>query len=873
MFTMRNAMVALACAFAMHTAIAGGKADQHDHERPSASSGHRHNVMADGAQKPHVRRALPPTEEESHYELLNVAPTLQHGKQQKVLREGVQQFAATAECKDINGYLSRSGAALADYIAGLPDHTCTYGLFSASASQAQQIYSSSNMIAIANKLATLSASYNATGYSVNNLVLVLRAGYYQAYGGAFPVPGSDVNNAVYAALDTLFANPSYFLNNSTSSTTSYEAMILITNMNAELRFLPVVKSVVQRFTNTAGNPNAANGLLNNGGSGAMTGALTVFFRSHYRTDPANTLRTDTSLPQALYSFVQNNRAALMGGSYEFQLNDALNESFRFMQYAEQKPAIKPNVKAVLAANNMIGSGQTMWLAAAQAVEYYDWANCSEYGVCNYKQDLANAVLSINHSCSSTIRIRAQEMTAAQLSDSCAKLVAGEEYFHAMMQTGKTPVADDNNAALEVVVFDDYTNYDKYAGVLFGIGTDNGGMYLEGNPAEAGNQARFIAHEASWLRPSFQIWNLEHEYVHYLDGRFNLYGNFTTGTSKPTVWWLEGLGEYLSLKNNNQASIDVAKQGTYKLSEIFGNTYSMNDYVTRAYRWGYMAVRFMNEKHRADIDAILPKFRSGDYNGYWAYMQNIGTRYDAEFAAWVQTATTAGEPPVPAPVAASTPLSNKVVVKSSAVLNAENRYHIDVPAGMSKLEIKISGGRGDADLYVRLGAQPTLTQYDYRPYIGGNNETVTINNPAAGRYHVMLRAYKAFSDVSLVATISAPPVAEQPSGPACAAATQLTNGCVVRDLAASGDNKYLTMWVPANARNLVIRTSGGTGNADLYVGAGFWAMPNGSYTLKSANAGNTEQVTQATPSGGWYYITLSATAPFSGVGITASYDVQ
>ena len=49
------------------------------------------------------------------------------------------------------------------------------------------------------------------------------------------------------------------------------------------------------------------------------------------------------------------------------------------------------------------------------------------------------------------------------------------------------------------------------------------------------------------------------------------------------------------KNNYQEAIDAAKTGTYKLSTIFGNTYSMSDYVTRAYRWGYMAVRFMNEK--------------------------------------------------------------------------------------------------------------------------------------------------------------------------------------------------------------------------------------------------------------------------------------
>ena len=37
--------------------------------------------------------------------------------------------------------------------------------------------------------------------------------------------------------------------------------------------------------------------------------------------------------------------------------------------------------------------------------------------------------------------------------------------------------------------------------------------------------RTLDSNAEWLRPDFQIWNLTHEMVHYLDGRFNLKGDF------------------------------------------------------------------------------------------------------------------------------------------------------------------------------------------------------------------------------------------------------------------------------------------------------------------------------------------------------------
>ena len=157
-------------------------------------------------------------------------------------------------------------------------------------------------------------------------------------------------------------------------------------------------------------------------------------------------------------------------------------------------------------------------AGAAAVKYYDNANCTQYGTCDYEKKLADAVLKYSYTCSPSLRIRAQDMTVPQLQESCAILAKEETFFHDMLQTNRKPVANDLNSTLELVVFDDYANYSKYASVIYDISTDNGGMYLEGDPSVAGNQARFIAHEASWLRPTFSVWNLQHEYVHYQIGR-------------------------------------------------------------------------------------------------------------------------------------------------------------------------------------------------------------------------------------------------------------------------------------------------------------------------------------------------------------------
>ncbi|MFD0726507.1 proprotein convertase P-domain-containing protein [Lysobacter brunescens] len=81
------------------------------------------------------------------------------------------------------------------------------------------------------------------------------------------------------------------------------------------------------------------------------------------------------------------------------------------------------------------------------------------------------------------------------------------------------------------------------------------------------------------------------------------------------------------------------------------------------------------------------------------------------------------------------------------------YTMVVPAGATNLTFTMSGGTGDADLYVKFGSAPTDTVYDCRPYLGGNAETCTIAAPQAGTYYVRVKAYSTFSGVSLVGDYS------------------------------------------------------------------------------------------------------------------------
>ncbi|MBB1059608.1 M4 family metallopeptidase [Lysobacter spongiae] len=86
---------------------------------------------------------------------------------------------------------------------------------------------------------------------------------------------------------------------------------------------------------------------------------------------------------------------------------------------------------------------------------------------------------------------------------------------------------------------------------------------------------------------------------------------------------------------------------------------------------------------------------------------------------------------------------------SATTGNSLNYTLVVPAGASNLAFTLSGGSGDADMYVKFGSAPTDSSYDCRPYKSGNSESCTFASPQAGTYHVRIKAYSSFSGVSLV----------------------------------------------------------------------------------------------------------------------------
>jgi vibriolysin len=190
------------------------------------------------------------------------------------------------------------------------------------------------------------------------------------------------------------------------------------------------------------------------------------------------------------------------------------------------------------------------------------------------------------------------------------------------------------------------------------------------------------------------------------------------------------------------------------------------------------------------------------------------------------------------------------------------FKLTVPAGQASVTFAISGGSGDADLYLQSGAKPTTSSYLCRPYKSGNSETCTVTNPAAGDYWVMLNAYATYAGVSLTGTYTG-------GGGGGGGDPLLSNGTPVTNIGgATSSTQYWRVTVPAG-KTLSIKISGGTGDADLYTR--FGSRPTTTtYACRPYLTGNNETCTTSGTSAGDYYVMLRGYAAFTGVSLVASF---
>lgn len=542
--------------------------------------------------------------------------------------EGAGKSRKAAACSP-GDFTGKTGAALVEQITSSTTE-CVNTLFSLTGGDAHGAFRQEQMVTVADALRDGSAAYPGDGSTgMPQVVLYLRAGYYVHWYNEPDVGeyGPELKSAIQGGLDAFFASPRSQDVTDANGETLAEAVTLIDSAEENARYLGIVERMLEGYDSSYDDKWWMLNAVNN--------VYTVLWRGHQLPEFVSAVESDPGVLDTLQRFASDH-LDMLGGEQSYLVSNAGREMSRFVQHAGLTERLRPQMRDLLGLSEMTGRTAQLWVGVAEMADAYDKANCAYYGVCDLQERLREAVLTDRQACSDSITMVAQDMAAGDFSTACSSLNGQDAYFHEVAKD-QGPVKDDKNTRIEVVVFDSSADYQTYAGVVFGIDTNNGGMYLEGDPSAEGNLPRFIAYEADWTRPDFQIWNLNHEYTHYLDGRFNMYGDFEAGVSTPTVWWIEGFAEYISYSYRDlryDEAVTEAGKKTYRLSQLFDTTYENGD-TTRVYRWGYLAVRYMLEKHPDDMATVLAAYRAGDWEGARRHLtETIGTRYDADWDAWL-----------------------------------------------------------------------------------------------------------------------------------------------------------------------------------------------------------------------------------------------
>ncbi|MFF1478540.1 collagenase [Streptomyces sp. NPDC058301] len=729
---------------------------------------------------------------------------------------------------------SRSGSALVTFVqASTTD--CVNTLFAVTGTNARNAFREAQMVTIANAFQNTARTYPGDNSThVLQLVLFLRAGYYVQFNHASDVGpyGATLSSATEAALDTFFASPHFMDVSSANGDVMGEVIILTDSADAQARYLKTYQKVLNGYNSTYDAYWSMDTAVND--------VFTPIFRGHWNPAFLKAVTADPSLIDTLGAFAHNHRDKL-NDNWFYLASNAGTETARFLDTPALQAKVRPLAKGLLGESAITGATAPLWVGVAAMTDTYDKAQCSYYGTCDFVGRLTAAALPITYRCDAAHTFRAQSLTSAALTAACTSLQGQDAYFHSIVKDSG-PVANDHNTNIEIVTFASPKDYRTYSGWIFGNSTNNGGEYLEGNPADPANQARFLSYVKS-VGDGFpgDIWNLNHEYTHYLDGRYDMAGDFGAGEAVPDIWWIEGFAEYVSYSYRglpDTEAIADATQHTYALSTLWESTYTNSD-LTRTYPWGYLATRYMIEKHPADVQNMLAKFRAGDYaGGYAVYHTGIGTRYDADFTTWLDACA------------------------AGACGSTGNGPVAAFDATVSGLTVNLTDRSTDA------GSTITARSWKF-----GDGTTSTAANPsktytAPGTYAISLTV----TDAKGLTSTSTKSVTLNGALPTCTNADSrlLGRNCSRSGRSAkAGDLDYLYLYMPAGTVTLRITTAGGTGNADLYYSPTTWAGPS-AYTARSTNASNAESITVTNTTAGYRYVSLYAKTAFSGVTVTTAY---
>ncbi|MCW7985794.1 peptidase M9 [Streptomyces platensis subsp. clarensis] len=350
----------------------------------------------------------------------------------------------------------------------------------------------------------------------------------------------------------------------------------------------------------------------------------------------NAVTADTGYRAAFKAFVGYTH--LKGTPNAWVIRDALLEYGRFGEIAALKQGIITDLGALLATTvRNYGEGSEPWAKVATWLNYFE--ACAPYGVC--KADIEKRIFPHTYSYDKgaiKVRTALSRATVDQLYYASKQVRA---QFHRVVGTVE-PLAGDPNTTLNIVLYASRADYENYHPLLTGMGTNNGGVYIERGATFYTYQRRVPQDSTLTLEELFR-----HEYVHYLNGRFAVPGFFGEGPwyqGDRTTAMDEGSAEFFdgSTRDNGIAVrrslvkgiiADTAGGGPrMSVNQLLHATYDGDGF--RFYNYAGTFFEFLWRDHPAKLQEMYRHLRADNPAAFDSWRNRMGSdaglqqQYDA-----------------------------------------------------------------------------------------------------------------------------------------------------------------------------------------------------------------------------------------------------
>ncbi|MEV6752787.1 collagenase [Streptomyces sp. NPDC051214] len=380
------------------------------------------------------------------------------------------------------------------------------------------VMSGAHIQAVSRRATQLAASHDGTnGSHLLEMFTYLHAVSYQGFShDEVDITDPATLAAMRRAVDAFGTAPHAFDVTRSNAETLREALTAASAAGLRQHQLPLVKRVLA--TMDAAHPDTAQ---DSGWAGAALSALTLNYLGVYPGNQDTAFRAavaaDPAYRAAFKAFAGYTH--LKGRPNAWVVRDAVSEYGRFGQIDALRSETVAGLGPLLdtTARNF-GDGSAPWAKVATWLITFE--ACEPYDVC--RDDIERRLFPqtyVYDAGGMKVRTALDRDTVDQLYYASKQVKA---QFHRVVGT-QEPLKGDPNTALNTVLYASRADYENFHPLLTGMGTDNGGVYIERGATFYTYQRRVPQDSSLTLEELFR-----HEYTHYLNGRWAVPGFFGEG---------------------------------------------------------------------------------------------------------------------------------------------------------------------------------------------------------------------------------------------------------------------------------------------------------------------------------------------------------